>query len=140
MSGHEAEQLARDWLTFARDDLAAAELLLNEAASPRIVCFHAQQAAEKAMKALLVKEQIRFERTHDLVAIRELFPAGFQLKADREALSALSRWAVEPRYPADTPDATTSDATAAIRVARVIVDAVVAALPDTPGPARVDAP
>jgi HEPN domain-containing protein len=42
-----------EWLRFAHDDLAAARLLLTDIELPaRMACFHAQQAAEKALKGL----------------------------------------------------------------------------------------
>ena len=44
-----------DWLTYAQADLHVAQLLAAHASVPgRIACFHAQQAAEKALKAALV--------------------------------------------------------------------------------------
>ena len=129
MSDPEAKALAREWLCFARADLAAAELLLDhEEAAPRIVCFHAQQSAEKALKALLVAEQIRFERTHDLVAVFELVPDPLRMDVARETLSALSRWAVEPRYPGDVPEATVAEAREAVAAARSIVGTAAARL------------
>jgi HEPN domain-containing protein len=124
-SDPEARELASEWLTYARADLVAAELLLahEDETVPRIVCFHAQQSAEKALKALLVAEQIRFERTHDLVAVFELIPSSLRMDVDTETLSALSTWAVDPRYPGDLPEATLADAREAVRAARSIVDA-----------------
>lgn len=60
----------RAWLMKARNDLRAAETDL--AASPPLledVLFHCQQAAEKAMKALLTWHDQPFRKTHDLVEI-----------------------------------------------------------------------
>jgi HEPN domain-containing protein len=51
----EATRLAGEWLQYALDDLVVAEgHLANEAVPPRYVCYQSQQAAEKALKALLV--------------------------------------------------------------------------------------
>ena len=36
------------------------------------LAFHAQQAAEKALKAVLIERAVRFPRTHDLEALTEL--------------------------------------------------------------------
>ena len=43
---------------------------------PRHVAYHAQQAAEKAIKAILVFEQVEFPFTHELNALRHLTRAG----------------------------------------------------------------
>jgi HEPN domain-containing protein len=55
-----AERLRREvwrWLRLAREDLAAARHLANAAHLPhRVACLLAQQAAEKAVKAVLVAE------------------------------------------------------------------------------------
>jgi HEPN domain-containing protein len=42
---------AREWLSFALGDLRAARGGRKANMRPRIVAFHAQQAAEKALKA-----------------------------------------------------------------------------------------
>ncbi|HUW25831.1 MAG TPA: HEPN domain-containing protein [Gallionella sp.] len=38
----------------------------------RIVCFHAQQAVEKLLKAALVKRRVIFSRTHNLAHLAEM--------------------------------------------------------------------
>ena len=64
-----------EWLRFAHDDLAAARLLLTDVELPaRMACFHAQQAAEKALKAALAHAAIQFRKTHDLVVLVALQP------------------------------------------------------------------
>ncbi len=54
MSSSELLDEVRRWLRFAREDLEAAETLLNEEGYvPRHVCWLAQQAVEKALKGAL---------------------------------------------------------------------------------------
>ena len=61
------------WLRYAEEDLITAETLLAQAhIPPRQACWHAQQAAEKALKAVLIFLQIDFPRTHDLNVLRNL--------------------------------------------------------------------
>lgn len=116
---------AHRWLSYARDDLQAAEVLLeSREAAGRIACFHAQQAAEKALKSLLVLRSTPYEKTHDLVALHRLLPPGAEVGVDDAALAELSEWAVEPLYPGDAPTATREDARRAVVQARSIVDAV----------------
>ena len=54
MSDHEVPKVLRRWLRYAKDDLRTAEMLSEQGGVPRISCFHAQQAAEKSIKAIFV--------------------------------------------------------------------------------------
>ena len=65
----EVRELVDRWLVYARDDLKAAEELKSSEIPARVGCFHAQQAAEKAMKAVFVLEQVDYPYTHDLVKL-----------------------------------------------------------------------
>ena len=50
------EKQIKKWLTFAKEDLKAAEISLKENIT-NIVCFHCQQAVEKILKAAVVKNR-----------------------------------------------------------------------------------
>jgi HEPN domain-containing protein len=56
----------QDWLAHARSDLTFARLPLPEGAFYEGLCFHAQQAAEKALKAVYQYYGWMFRYTHDL--------------------------------------------------------------------------
>jgi len=47
----------RDWLRLAKADLAIARLELPPDGLLELLCFHAQQAAEKSIKAVLLQEE-----------------------------------------------------------------------------------
>ena len=68
-------------------------------------CFHAQQCAEKYLKARLHEEDVPFGKTHDLVALLEQIldqePAWEEF---REDLGYLSDFAVSFRYPGESAD------------------------------------
>jgi HEPN domain-containing protein len=74
MSGR-AERLRREvwrWLRLAREDLAAARHLADAADLPhRVACLLAQQSAEKAIKAVLVAEDVDPPKLHDLRRLLE---------------------------------------------------------------------
>ncbi len=107
------------WLRFAEGDLRGAEILLERRdILPHLACFHAQQAAEKAIKGSLIFLQTDFPKTHNLRLLCELLPDGWTLAEDPARFSALSFWAVEPRYPGDLPEATEEDAKDAVEEAR----------------------
>jgi HEPN domain-containing protein len=68
-----------------------------------IVGFHAQQAVEKSLKAVLSASEVRYERTHALDYLIGLVEAN-GIDAPTEALAeaeTLSGWAVEFRYETD---------------------------------------
>ncbi|MGH3087929.1 MAG: HEPN domain-containing protein [Rubrobacteraceae bacterium] len=107
------------WLRYARDDLRVAEALLERKdILPHLACFHAQQCAEKAMKASLVFLQIPFREIHDLEALCKELPDGWTPAENPARFSDLSDWAVEPRYPGDSQEATKEDAKTAVVEAR----------------------
>jgi HEPN domain-containing protein len=120
----ESEQIleTRRWLKYAEEDLIAAEQMARQDdIAPRQACWLAQQSAEKAIKAVLVYLQIKFPKKHDLDALRNQIPDGWQIKIDYPDLSTLSEWAVEARYPGDWPEALEKDAQAATEQARGIL-------------------
>lgn len=69
-----------DWLAHARSDLKLARLGMGQDVLPEQICFHAQQAVEKSLKAVLLFRRIDFPFTHDLEELIETFEhAGVEL-------------------------------------------------------------
>jgi HEPN domain-containing protein len=127
MSGAENASEALRWLRFAREDLAGAERLLALGdATPRHVCWFAQQAAEKALKAALILEGVEVPFWHNLNALRNLLPAGWAVTRVHPDLAELTQWAVEARYPRDWPEASMDDARRAAGQARAVFDCIIA--------------
>jgi HEPN domain-containing protein len=94
---NEAEHLmeTRRWLRYAREDLQGAEMLLvQRGVVPRHICWLAQQAAEKTLKAILVFLTVDFPRRHDPDALRNLVPDDWQVKTAHADLAALTEWAL----------------------------------------------
>lgn len=120
-----SESESQRWLGFARSDLEAAETLLASPDHyPRQVCFLAQQAIEKALKAALILEQIVFPFSHDLDRLRNLLPTGWQVKDAYPDLAEMTIWAVEARYPADMPEVLPADAEHALATANHFLDLI----------------
>lgn len=114
----------QEWFAHAESDINLARLAKNrEGILPEQVCFHAQQAAEKALKAVLLFKRIEFPFVHDLESLFEL------VKKDSvsvpltviEAGSSLTPYAVEIRYPGHLEEVTSSDADEAIRLAEAVL-------------------
>lgn len=117
MSDPERVEETGRWIRFAREDLEIARLIVAQSIVPRAACFHAQQAAEKALKALLIARGRDFPKTHELFGLSRLLPEDFEVGVADEELVSLSKWAVELRYPGDLPEATEDDARTAVRQA-----------------------
>ena len=125
MNGAEIASETLRWLRYSKEDLTAGEFLVEQSNSaPRHVCWLAQQAAEKALKAVLVFLQIDFPKTHDLDALHKLVPDGWKLKTEIPDLSELSEWSVEARYPGLWPDATQEEAHSALQQSRTVWETV----------------
>ncbi len=113
------------WLRQAREELRSAEkLATDEDPGPHVACYLSQQAAEKALKAVLIFLQIDYPLTHNLDEIRESIPEGWLLKGEHPDLEVLSGWAVKARYPGDWPEATELDGRNAARQARAVYESV----------------
>ena len=91
---------AERYLRLARRDEAAFRALLNSATVDfSVACFHAQQAVEKALKAVMFLHGLEFRRTHDLEELSgTLGDAGVNAPLDAEELRRLTPYAVEFRY------------------------------------------
>jgi HEPN domain-containing protein len=87
------------WLADAEADLASARTLSahrDEGPAPFAAAFHAQQAVEKALKALLIWHAIDYPPKHDLGLLAGLLPEG---TATRElTIAGLTVYAVEQRH------------------------------------------
>ena len=111
----------RVWLRLAERDLQAAEVLLSVAGQQTTVCFHAQQAAEKALKASLVAlgaEDV--PRTHDLHLLAELVVGAGGPQPPLAHLTELADCGVAPRYPGSR-DLTPADGARGLDAARAVV-------------------
>ena len=98
MSLHDEQ--AQALIDVAQRDRLTFQILLRDSDSPlETTLFHAQQALEKGLKALLVRAGIVFPRTHDLLELHDLALAnGINVSVHRDLLARLAPYAVEFRY------------------------------------------
>ena len=90
--------------------------------SPEILCFHAQQAVEKALKAVLVDRSIDFPYTHDIEELlATLEETGIRCPVASPEANRLTRYAVLTRYPGLSEPVTTEEYQSALRLAEKIV-------------------
>ena len=92
----------REWVAKAEEDYLAALDLARRRKRPLWsgVCFHAQQCAEKYLKARMEEAGLPVQRTHDLdVLLNHILPVEPLWGAFRPALQTLTDYAVDFRYP-----------------------------------------
>jgi HEPN domain-containing protein len=90
-----------EWVAKAENDLKSAAhiLRLGRECPTDIVCFHAQQAVEKYLKALLTAREIPFPKTHNIRKLVEMVPAGAPLSLSQDEQDELTDYATGARYP-----------------------------------------
>lgn len=115
----------RAWIAKAGSDLLCINNNLHAPTVPwDAVAYHAQQAAEKMLKACLVHKGIEVPRSHDLGRLLgECLTAGIPLAHLAGDCDLLTPYGVAVRYPGDEPEVIESDARAAVEAAYRIVAA-----------------
>jgi HEPN domain-containing protein len=114
----------REWLNRARSNLAQAAM---GATNPNVyledLCFSAQQATEKALKAVLILQEIPFPRVHDLGQLIGLVEQTCKSMPEfvREA-ARLTRYAVAARYPSFQEPVTLNQYRRALRLSTSVVE------------------
>ena len=123
--------LVRNWLEKARRDLITAKNSLDSSEPfTDIICFHAQQAGEKYLKAYLVWQKIEFPKTHsleDLILLATQKDSSFS--GLTEDAGILTPYAVEIRY-GESEEPLFEDAKEAVEVAKQIREFIFQKLPD----------
>jgi len=116
LSPDQREYAAR-LLRKAGEDLAVVRALVdNESIADNAIGFHAQQAVEKAMKAVLVASGLAFRRAHDLSYLLQVAAEGdVDVPENVAAARWLTPWAAEFRY--DEPEITGFDRAESLRSA-----------------------
>ena len=89
----------REWLNRAKSNLAMASSRAPGAYLEDL-CFEAQQAAEKAIKAVMMKRDIEFPFVHDLNRLMSILEqAGESVPEGVRRAELLTKYATATRYP-----------------------------------------
>jgi len=93
-----------EWIKKAEGDWTSAYREYRARKKPNYdaACFHAQQCAEKYLKAFLQHNEKPFPKTHNLIELLELaLPLDSNLELLRDLLVMLNRFAISFRYPGE---------------------------------------
>ena len=126
MSVINKEQWINRWIQKAEADLNAAEKLCTfPDVLAEVVCFHCQQAVEKALKGFLISRNKEIGKIHDLVLlIEECSECDPSFKVYLRECSELNSYAVDVRYPGPNDSSTEDDARKALKYALSIITKV----------------
>ena len=116
--------ITQEWVDKAEGDWGSAGRDYRARKAPNYdgACYHAQQCAEKYLKARLQEALIIFPRTHDLEALLDLIlPTEPNWQDLRPTCQRLTSYAVVYRYPGRT--ATRAEAGQAISLCRFVREA-----------------
>jgi HEPN domain-containing protein len=116
------DEFVRQWSLKAEEDINAARSLMTHGEMfLSTVCFHAQQSAEKYLKAFLTSRQIEFRKRHDIGELLDLIaPLDSRLSEALRDAVVLTDYGVAVRYPGDFPNVTAADAQRAIQLAEEV--------------------
>jgi HEPN domain-containing protein len=111
----------REWLNRARSNLAKAKVR-RKGVYLEDLCFDAQQAAEKALKAVLIKQDVKFPYIHDLAERLTLAEeTGIKIPKSMKMAGELSKFAVFTRYPFESSPVVEKEYKEAVKIAEVVL-------------------
>ena len=111
------------WIQRARSNLSLAEkgqdlagVFLED------LCFNAQQAAEKALKAVCIQRGFEFPKTHSLVRLMDILESdGISIPPEVKSADILTQYAVQTRYPDWAEEISQEEYLEAIHLANLVV-------------------
>ena len=110
-----------DWLRIARSDLALAGIPAQGEILRETLCFHAQQAVEKSLKAVLVDMGVAFPKTHSIERLIDLLPEQILRTPWLMESAKLTIYATTFRYPGEEESLTELEYQEALRLATEVV-------------------
>jgi HEPN domain-containing protein len=113
--------MTADWVSRAEASLALAKVVAKGVVIEDL-CYQAQQAAEKAPKAVYISRQAPFVYIHNIdTLLLGLEAIGFEIPESVDAAGELTRYAVETRYPGGFEPLTPEDLARAIGLAESVL-------------------
>ncbi len=118
-----ALDIVQNWLQRAKSDLQLGKAALRtKDVLPEDASFHAQQCAEKALKALLFSQDISFPKTHAIEVLLDLLKEeGYNIPDNVDEAFELSQSAVQTRYPGEWEPVTKTEAKHSLERAALVL-------------------
>jgi HEPN domain-containing protein len=111
-----------EWLNRAKSNLAIAKQPKSDEIYFEDLCFETQQAAEKALKAVLLFKGIKFRFVHDIAEFLTLLEQNWIIPPDDvRTATILTDYSVEARYPGPFEPVTEEEFKEALHIAETVV-------------------
>jgi len=120
MPRHDSTNPAR-WLEYAISDLALAKTPLKEGVMLETLCFQAQQAIEKSLKAVLIHMEIEYPKVHSIERLVTLLSDTLEVPDFILESAEMTKYATFIRYPGEYEEVTTEEYQKAIRLAESVL-------------------
>ncbi len=92
---------AEAWLISAQDDLITIKEIIENHQLTHIVAYHAQQAIEKSLKAILEAIEEEVPRIHNLITLKGIIDQHVELVVEIDIFDQINELYVDSRYPTD---------------------------------------
>ena len=112
----------QDWLIHAESDLQLAATGKLPKVLYETLCFLAQQAAEKAVKAVLIANSVPSTKTHNIGTLIGMLPTNVVFPGELEEAVGLTTYAVMARYPGDLEPVTEDEYLEALSLAEKVIN------------------
>lgn len=111
----------QDWLSHARSDLALAKVSAVGDVLLASLCYHAQQAVEKSIKAVLVSLSLGFPKTHSIERLIDILPDSILRPPELIESARLTAYATTFRYPGVEEPVTEEEYNEALDLAEAVL-------------------
>ena len=112
----------QDWLIHAESDLQLAATGKSPKVLFETLSFHAQQAVEKALKAVLIANNVPSTKTHNIGTLIEMLPSNVVFPKELKEAAGLTVYAVMTRYPGDLEPVTEDEYLEALSLAEKVIN------------------
>jgi len=112
-------EIILNWLKRARSNLERAKMgKVTQGILYEDLCFDAQQAVEKSLKAILIKLNQSFPKTHSIgILLKLIEEAGVEIPENINQAKLLTAYAVDSRYPGDYEPVSKEEYEEALKIA-----------------------
>ena len=119
------------WMERAKSSLEIAGTRNSELVYYEDLCYQAQQAVEKAIKAMLIYYKIEPQFTHNVGILLDELQAYVSIPDEIKETIKLTKYAVQTRYPGEYDDITKEDYEESIIIAKKCLEWVQNNIKDT---------
>jgi HEPN domain-containing protein len=121
-SDEEISKNVKKWVGFGDEDLKLARhaLTLSSGIPYRLIAYHAQQCAEKYLKAYLVSQRLDFPYTHNISRLLEICAEKADWPGTILEAEELTPYAITTRYPGEDEQVTNQEALRAIDISEKV--------------------